>query len=270
MKKIDYIFIVLTYRNTDDLTDFIKSVQKKIKNFKIIIVNSYFDENSKSKFQEIANKYDCDFINVENKGYSYGNNKGIEYANEMYDYNFLVVSNPDIVIEHFDISKLKKTDIYCGYIHTRDNKMQNPMLVIENRFSDYLIYKGFKSNKQIYCMLGILINKIIRQMFLLKITVYKKDIYKIFQAHGSFIVFSKDSINKLKYIFDENVFLFGEEGILAKRCKQKNISIYFTPLIKCFHKEDGSMKLSNRNLNSDLKKSNIYYYEQYYIKNKKE
>lgn len=263
MKKVDNIFVVLTYRNTEDLKEFIQSVNKNVKNYKIIIINSFYDEESKIQFEKIAREYNCDFLNIENKGYSYGNNRGIEYANQYYDYKFLIISNPDIIIRRFSTSRFHNGDIFCGYIKTRDNKMQNPMLVKENKISDYLIYRSYIKKKKIYFILGILINKVIRNLYLIYMKFCNRDFYRIFQAHGCFIVFSRKSIDDLREVFDEKIFLFGEEGILAQRCKRKEINIYFTPYISCYHKEDGSMRLSNRNLNLDYKESNIYYYEKY-------
>lgn len=52
-----------------------------------------------NKCYSIAKKLGCSFINVENKGYGFGNNRGIEYANKYFDYEFLIVSDPNIIIK---------------------------------------------------------------------------------------------------------------------------------------------------------------------------
>ena len=46
IKKTYYenIFVVLTYRNIDDLEDFLKSVERFVKSYKVIIINSYYDD----------------------------------------------------------------------------------------------------------------------------------------------------------------------------------------------------------------------------------
>ena len=91
IKKTYYenIFVVLTYRNTDDLEDFLKSVERFVKSYKVIIINSYYDDSSKFKFADIAKQYNCDFINVPNKGYSVGNNYGIKYAQKPSAYDLI-------------------------------------------------------------------------------------------------------------------------------------------------------------------------------------
>lgn len=56
-------------------------------------------------------------MNVENKGYSYGNNRGIEYCHNNYEYDYIIISNPDIIIKKFDF-KVKKTN---GDIHFKSS-----------------------------------------------------------------------------------------------------------------------------------------------------
>ncbi len=50
------------------------------------------------KIEKISFDHSYDFINIENRAYSYGNNIGIKHANEKYNYKYLVISNPDIII----------------------------------------------------------------------------------------------------------------------------------------------------------------------------
>ncbi len=81
-KYYKYIFVVLVYRNTGDLEDLTKNLGEKFESgkYRVIVVNAYFDDDTKSESERISNECDADFINVPNKGYSYGNNRGIEYA----------------------------------------------------------------------------------------------------------------------------------------------------------------------------------------------
>lgn len=262
-KKYKYIFVVLTYRNTTDIEDFLKSLKKCSQNYKVIMVNSYFDDKTKKIFEDISQKYQCEFINVPNNGYGAGNNRGIELARLKYEFDYLIISNPDIIIEKFNIPKLNKYAIYCGKIATIKGKLQNPMHAKENKLSELLIYWGMKKNNKICLFIGIGISKIYRWIFNFKIKFFSKDKYPIFAAHGSFFAIGNDALNCLFPIFDENIFLFSEEHILAKKAKEKKLPIYYLKSIECVHKEDGSMKLWNGDINGELKKSVIYCYEHY-------
>lgn len=266
-QKVDFVIIVLVYRNTSDLEEFIASVNKQMSyyKFRIVVVNSYYDEETRKKAEEITEKNECDFISIENKGYSYGNNCGISFAEKHYYYQFIIVSNPDIIIIDFPhtLSKLKG-DIIAPKIITANGKHQNPMIVKENRFSEWMIYKGFKKNNHFLFFAGIGWNKLRRIIFLLIHKDNKNKICRIFAAHGSFLFLSKNAIEKLgTRPYDENMFLFGEETVLALKAKSAGLITSYVSDIYISHKEDGSIKLDNLSVNNELYKSNIYYYENY-------
>ena len=80
MKQIEHlkyrvVFVVLVYRNTQDLRDFFK--YNDTKDSHTIVVNSYYDEQTENEFKKIASKAEADFISVPNKGYGAGNNAGM-------------------------------------------------------------------------------------------------------------------------------------------------------------------------------------------------
>lgn len=260
MVKCEVVFCVLVYKNNDDLQDFIKSVYKQCGcDFRIIVVNSYFDDSTMKRIENVATEYKCDFLNVNNNGYGAGNNKGIEYAFYKYDFSFLVVCNPDTIIRRFDISDIDdfkgSAKILAPNIVCASGKKQNPAIVKYNRSALNLIYFGYKNNKKLALYRGLAINKIRRLFFLAKKNNNRKI---IFQAHGSFVIFTKGALEKLVPVYDENIFLFCEEMDLAFKAKSNGIDTIYVPDIDIYHKEDGSMKLSNLNLYNEIKKSCIY------------
>lgn len=101
MERYDIIFCVLTYKNSDDLLEFVRSLRenKKINfSYKIVVVNNYADDSSLEVIKDIAMKNNCVLIESENKGYSYGNNLGIDYVKSNFEFDYLVVCNPDTYI----------------------------------------------------------------------------------------------------------------------------------------------------------------------------
>lgn len=263
MKNVETIFVLLTYRNEKDLKDFLVSAKKQVNDYAVIVVNSFFDNDSMEKIRDIADQYHCDFINIENKGYGYGNNQGIAYANENYNYRYLVVANPDTVIKNYPdkaFEGMEKAVIAPEIINKRGIK-QNPMVWKKSSLADYLVYLGLKKNIKIFFYLGLGINKIIRQLFYIMHPNGQKKI-KVYQAHGSFIIFSKYVLDKIGLPFDEKIFLFAEEGDLAHILKKQNLAIYYVPEIKVYHKEDGSMQFRD-DLDGRLVAANVYVYEKY-------
>lgn len=263
MERVKYVFIVLVYRNVDDILQFISSVDRLKIEKKIIIVNSYYDEESKEKFIEIADKNNCEFLNIENKGYGYGNNRGIEYANENFDYEYIIISNPDIVIKQFNDENLEKyNDCIIGpIINTARGKSQNPYWYLNNCIGERLIYIGYKELSKIKLYAGIILNKLIRELFLIKFNSSRKNESKVFALHGSFVIVPRKVIKQIGLPYNEEMFLFAEEAYLAHLLKQNNIKSFITKDISVLHKEDGSVGISNINEKSEIRKSVIKYYE---------
>lgn len=270
MEYYKYIVVILVYRNTSDLVECIDSIRDKVPSYKIIVVNAYYDDATRNEVERITNQYDCEFINIDNKGYSYGNNRGIELAIKKYNYDYIIISNPDIVIERFDDTLLNEEfgyDIIAPKITASLGRAQNPMAICENRLIAKIVYLGFKRRAIALVYLGIAITKIIRFCQLLIYKILKCRIYRIHQAHGSFVLISKKAIEALNPVYDEKMFLFAEETVLAAKAKRNNVKICYYEPIAIRHKEDGSMKLSNMMLNEVLRDSNLYCYEHYIKEN---
>lgn len=260
------VFVVLVYRNATDLVEFLQRTKQKVKDYKVVVVDSFYDKKTSDEIKKIADIYDCDFLSVENKGYSYGNNQGIKYASQKYTFSFLVISNPDILIESYDSSKLIKDGITAPKIINAGGKHQNPMKPYHSRLSDKMCYIGFTKSNKVALLVGRGINKIYRWVWLF-IYELNKNYRKIYEAHGCFIIISKNALEKLEMCpFDENMFLFSEEEVLAYETKKKNIRIEYNEGVSVFHKEDGSMKLGNISQTSENYKSYTYYYENYVLK----
>lgn len=261
MENIDVVFVVLTYRNCNDLVDFCSSVKNLSVKQKTIIVDAFYDEKSSEEIEKIARQNDCHYIRIPNKGYSYGNNVGIKYAVENYAFDYLVVSNPDIEVKKFSVELLRKLPKGCygSKIITKDGRQQNPMYVKEHLLSRKLVYCGLKKDNKILFYLGILINK---AMNFIESFLSRRN-GCVYQLHGSFVIFPFEVIQELLPVYDENIFLFAEESYLAKKLQRLNIKSFYLPDIEVYHKEDGSMQFLS-SISKQLKDANIYVYETYY------
>ena len=262
MKKVDFVFVILTYINSSDLKDFFDSVAKLNLDAACIVVDAYHDNENSRKIEIISKTYNAEYIQIPNNGYGYGNNCGIEYANNKYEYKFIIISNPDIIVEQLDIKNLYSQNacIIGPQIKNAKKQMQNPMYVTENLFAQRLVYWGLKTNRKFIFMIGIGINKIKRKCFLKR---NKRNISQVYQIHGCFVIFGNETIKQLGKVYDENIFLFAEESYLAVRLKKLGIKTIYNPNILVTHKEDGSMGFRD-DIGEQIKKSNIYVFEKYY------
>lgn len=235
-----YIFVVLVYKNTDVLEDFFNSLT--LTDSKVIVVNSFYDEQSEKKCKEVALNNSADYISVPNKGYGYGNNVGTQFVMEHYDYDFLVISNSDIVIKKIDtLEKYRGESIIIAPKTTiKTGKHQNPDTPWELKFIyPMLSYALNHKNSLVYTLCHIF-TRLNREIFKLYSRIMKKEKYQIFSAHGSFFIVPKPAVDALYPFFDNEMFLYNEEWYLALKARKHNIPVYYIPDIEVLHLEGAS------------------------------
>lgn len=262
MNHYKYVFCILTYRNTEDIKECLSSIRGKVSDYKVVIVNSFYDNESEDNIKRTAFDNGCDFLSVPNKGYGSGNNKGINYIRESYNYDFIIVSNPDIVIKKFSqLEGINSPCVIAPIISTKTGKNQNPYWLVENYFTEKLIYEGMKTDTKIKYIAGIGLNKIVREIGLFLFNIFPISERRVYAAHGSFMILTKGVLERIGTLYDENIFLFAEEALLAHELKKAGIPVYLTKKVKILHKEDGSVGLAGINENKIARDSIIYYYE---------
>lgn len=262
MKNVDFVFVLLTYRNFVDLQEFIESAKSQKINAAYIVVDAFYDNESSEKIKAVAEMAQADYLSVPNKGYSYGNNYGIMFAKKNYDFKYLIVSNPDIIIKHLSIRLLEGMgDKVIGpKIMNSRNRMQNPMYESENLIEQKLIYRGLKNRNKPFFYAGVALNKLRRTIFL---KCKGNKVSQVYQVHGSFVIFGRCVLDKLEKVYDENMFLFAEESYLAIKLKAEGVYTIYNPNILVNHKEDGSMSFRD-DISDRLREGNIYVFEKYY------
>ena len=246
----DFVFIVLVYRNTTDLENFFRCFN--LNKSKVIVVNSYYDDKTKDDFKQIASNNGADFINIENNGYGYGNNRGCEYAIANYIFKFLVISNADIEIRHIDINCLNYEAITGPKIITKTGKNQNPYRAFSSNTYEKIVYYGWKKRNKIILTICFALNRLIRELYLLK-----RRSGKVYAVHGSFVIFPCKILHKMFPVYDENIFLFAEEDDIAHKAHNLNLDFVYNPKIQIFHKEDGSTSSLNNSFEY-VRKSALY------------
>lgn len=266
MDKFDLVFVVLVYGNANDLEEYLLSLKEKILlSYKVVVVNSFYSQETLIEIKNIADKYNCDFLPVENKGYGTGNNRGIEYAIQHYIFSFVIVSNPDMTIENFNGKVLEgREDIIIGpKIITKSGKNQNPFYYKRKKLAA-LEHFFLQKNNSVGYFFTVGVNKL-SKMFHLGV-MYLRHISEseVYALHGSFFIIGNKVFDKLWPLFDENIFLFEEEMVLGEKALRSNVKLIYTEKIVVNHKEDGSMKFSTDSINEIERKTNDYVYNRYY------
>lgn len=264
MLSFDIVFVVLVYRNENDLLDFFNHFH--LANCKVIVVNSFYDKASEDSIKEIAKRFDADFLSVPNKGYGAGNNNGCRYALDHYSFDYLVISNADIMIDKLELSDLKyyQNSIIAPQILNLSNKKQNPSVPFKpGRIIERFRYWIYTGNHSKLIWLYFAYSRLMKLLYY-SISGFRR---KIFSAHGAFVIFPQNVVQRLYPFYNEEMFLFNEEEHLARHALRNNINTFYAPEIIIRHKEDGSMNLANINEFEKLKQSYLVYYK-YWLANK--
>lgn len=240
MEACDVVFVVLLYRNANDLARLAPTLARVPGRVRAVVVNSFYDESTRDAAQQICGAQGFDFLNVENRGYGAGNNAGIAYARAHYRFSFLVISNPDIEIEAMPALPPGETALYGPLVRTETGKRQNPYMPAFSTLRERLMRRFAKRpGNTLPFWAAVALNKAHRIWFNLLPARGRRRVYAL---HGSFLVFSAPALARLGAPFDERMFLFREEDHLARRAKALGIPLYYLPDMRVLHHEDGSVR----------------------------
>ena len=256
MEKYKFVFIVLVYRNTDDLIVFFENF--KLSDSKVIVVNSFYDKKSEEKFKQAALSNNADFFTVENKGYGAGNNAGINWALENYVFEYLVISNADIKILQMSLDDICPSVVNAPEIQNKVGHFCNPMQPYDIQIFEKIKYESFKRQNFYWAVLFCIgINNLLRRIY----RRLHKNGGSIYMCHGSFLIIPFEVIARLRSLYNEEQFLFCEEDHLARLLKKNGVKTFFNPKISILHKEDGSVGSIKGKVNEITRNSYTTFYE---------
>ncbi|HFQ6362793.1 TPA: glycosyltransferase family 2 protein [Streptococcus pneumoniae] len=249
---MNFCFVILHYRTSNDTIECIKSIQKLEGDYKIVIVDNASQNGSIERVEALfANNDEIVIIkNTKNLGFAAGNNIGYAYARTQIKADMIAVLNNDIVIKQKDfinrIFELYRNSQFHiagpDIVSLVDGHHQSPVVEKINSIS--------KANKELfkYRILRI-INKI--GLYELMTRQPKKELNRISVAdpmryqenvilHGSFVIFSPLYVSEEECAFRPDTFMYMEEPILYEYCMLKNYKTVFDPSIVIYHKENSS------------------------------
>lgn len=233
--------VVLVYKNINVLRQFFSTLTLSC-SYRVIVVNSFFNQETEDACRALSEEYNADFISVANKGFGSGNNAGCQYVIDHYQYRFLILSNSDVIIR--DISYLNKmedqTAIYAADVRMGNGHRQNPHLPFKVGFYLKLLDLSYQWRSNLLMNVAFAFNRVLREIVVTWTKISGNQKVCIFSAHGSFIVMTYQASQILNPIFHEGMFLYNEELYLAHRCRMLRIPVYYVPRLKIMHMEGAS------------------------------
>lgn len=270
-EKIKVVFVVLHYMAQTDTEECISSITEKIddQKYRIIIVDNDSPDDSGKKLKQ---KYEFNtqiiiLKNYSNLGFANGNNVGFQYAKNIFNPDYIVLCNNDILLVQTDFLKKIEAEYRCSnfavlgpMILTKDGRYtSSPSRVeelskkeVKELLSDYI--RCYYANKVRMLYPYYLIRKL---FFKKKKPNQHSSLKKQYNVsiHGCFMVFSREYISKFDGL-NSKTFMYGEEEILFKTILMHKLKSVYTPDIFIYHKEDASTNLLHV---KKQKKSDFYY-----------
>lgn len=254
MSKIG--MVILNYNDYETTSKYIDM----IKNYKslnhIVIVDNNSNDGSYDKLSKISSNKISVIKTDKNKGYAYGNNYGINHLNEKMDVDYIIISNPDIIVEEKVIKKLQKD---------MDNNEDISVIfpVIEQLGEKVRGWRLPTIKDEILQNINYVQRKV-KEGLKYKEEKYSGHLTKVDVVPGCFFMVRKN-IMKLIGNFDDSTFLYYEENILAKKLMNVDKKSYIDNEVSVTHDLSISVDKSFNSVNKYkiLKQSQKYFVKNY-------
>lgn len=249
-------FVIVNYNDVNNTKKLIDNIKDYKSVSHIVVVDNNSNDESRSELKKIKSKKLTILEQDDNYGYAYALNVGAKYLINLLGECFICLSNTDIILPNEDvITKLAS-------MIDDETKCVMPKVKETGKYSyGWKLTSAFTDLK-----LNIpLLNRIYRK----KSIHYDKNYFKKSEVvvdviYGCFFMIESNILKDINY-FDDKVFLYYEEYILAHKLKginklsKVNTSIY----VEHLHNATIGSNLSKLKKYKTYKESQIYY-EKYY------
>ena len=251
--------IILDYNTVEDTKECINSIIKTTNcDYRIYVVDAGAADGMPIPPDEI----DYEKVSLirldKNGGYSYGNNVGIKKAVED-GCEYILISNPDIVYYKNSIDHMYQT-----LINDSEIGVIGPSCKSLDREESQLLRKAYNDVLYLFSKKPLIYIQRILPFFRTEYPYPKKrkGIYKFKgMVRGCCFILSADLFSKMGY-FDDNVFLYCEEWIIAKKLQKYNLYCGCDFESKVLHKE----ATSTNKVGNAFKTYHLYLSAYYYMK----
>ena len=253
MSKIG--IVILNYNDYEETKNYVNSIKTFKSLDEIVVVDNNSTDSSYEELKELEHGNISVLHAEENKGYAYGNNIGVKYLKDRVDY--IIISNPDIVLKETVVKKLKK-----DMDNDKDISIVAPVI---NQHGEKL--RGWRLSR-VRDEIGLNLNyfhKMVEKKLKYDDKRYQTDLTKVDVVSGCFFMIRRDILN-LVGNFDESTFLFYEENILASKLKNINKKSYIDNEVEVKHNESVTINKTMASIRKyKILKDSQKYYVKYYL-----
>lgn len=210
--------LVLNYNDARTTIDFVESVKEFTSVRKILVVDNHSSDGSLDLLKKIETEKIIVVDSGMNRGYGAGNNFGIRYLNEHYGSEYILLSNPDVIVKEKDLveleSFLRNNSTYAivapFMLDCEGKKLYSTAFRIPSKWESIL-------------SIHFLLRKLTNSIYYKNIESETQRVKDVGAVAGSMLMMRTKDM--LEYgMYDENIFLYCEELILGmkmqKACKK--------------------------------------------------
>lgn len=247
--------VVLNYNDAETTIKFVESIHFFSCIGKILVVDNCSVDDSLDRISKIVTDKIVLTKTDYNGGYGYGNNFGIRYLCENYKSEYILLSNPDVVVQEDDLIELEKF-----LKNNRDYSIAAPFM--RNAKGQKVDYTAFRlPTKKEYIMSINWLLKYFTHNRYKGLVCETKTVKDVDVVAGS--LFLMNATDMLKYgMFDERVFLYCEEVVLGLKLKAKERKVALLTNLSFIHNHSVSI---NKTYSSVVAKQKIYMKSKLYV-----
>lgn len=264
-KKLTCSIVILTY-NDFETTDHLLRMIKEYKAFEhIVVVDNHSTDGSFDKLQTYSNSKITIMQAPGNDGYSKGNNIGIRYLLENYGSDIICVANPDIEFDeglvHQILKVFEKKAEYCilaGLQVAPDGE-----LAVHPFWMEYSTRQWFRFIIRRLRIFGRILKIYDTEHYIRKKLNSEKMLFQVGAVEGSMFFIRSKEFNDTG-LFDEGVWIYCEEDILAKKMKKIRMKTGVLTSATFIHY---GAKTTNKVFATKTKADHMFYSSIYYFNN---
>lgn len=257
--------LTLNYNDADTTIDFITHVKEYDVVNRVLVVDNCSTDDSYKKLQA----YECDKVEIiqsdHNGGYGAGNNLGIRYLWEKYHSQYILLSNPDVIVDEKTIYELEQ------FLKVnQDYAIAAPVMCDPQMNMQYNTAFKVPTCGEYILSLGMFASKYIKPGYYKNIGNDGSSFMQVGAVSGSMFMMNTEKM--IKYgMYDENIFLYCEETVLALKLKKAGCKTAL--LTQSYFIHNHSVTIS-KSFDSRLKrhklliKSRLYVIKNHYNANK--
>lgn len=252
MDMYKVVFLILNYNSISELKECVESIQRYGQDYFIVVVDNGSEASEVGQLVKYCGEREDIYLikSAENLGFARGNNLGFRYIRQNIRCNYIAMINSDTLLissgfcEQLDSAYAKYRFAVLGpdILPSRANPIINELDHKEK------VLRAIRETELLIKVMGIPgVNFGYLGFNKMKNKVYapnRENLQKPIEGcvlHGCFLVFSE--LYTRNGLCDET-FLYGEEDILAKDCRDNELKMLFYPNIKIIHNESKATKRS--------------------------